>query len=295
MVSTAPTPPRCSAGSPRPGRPPARTPCTASTGSTPTAAEHTHSSGGAPKPCSDDRTQLERRYSQWLADQPRAHAQWITLLGLARKYARIRDEQAENLTLAWPLLRACARRLGEAATAAGGLDDPTLIFFLTRAELNQPRSSSAAALRRQEQWRHQRRLTPPLTIGTPPPLIGRQLVRLLNAEGGGRADGQIHGQPASPGRATGPARIVRDPDDFATVADGDVIIAATTTPAWTPLFTRIAAVVTDRGTAAAHAALIAREYGIPAVVATGNATKRITDGVTITVDGGHGVVTFGKP
>ena len=71
-----------------------------------------------------------------------------------------------------------------------------------------------------------------------------------------------------------------------------MIVTAATTPAWTPLFSRAAAVVTDRGTAAAHASLIAREYGIPAVVATGDATRRIPDGSHITVDGGRGVITI---
>ena len=72
-----------------------------------------------------------------------------------------------------------------------------------------------------------------------------------------------------------------------------MIVAAATTPAWTPLFSLAAAVVTDRGTAAAHASLIAREYGIPAVVATSDATRRITDGTQITVDGSRGIVSIG--
>ena len=70
-------------------------------------------------------------------------------------------------------------------------------------------------------------------------------------------------QPAA--GATGPVRMVYGPDDFGTVLPGDVLVAPATAPAWTPLFSRFAAVVTDGGTAAAHASLIAREYGIPAV------------------------------
>ncbi len=77
------------------------------------------------------------------------------------------------------------------------------------------------------------------------------------------------GHPASAGQATGPVRIITDPRDFPAFAAGDVLVARATAPAWTPLFARAAAVVTDGGTLAAHASLVAREYGIPAVVGTG--------------------------
>jgi phosphohistidine swiveling domain-containing protein len=238
---------------------------------------------------------VEQRCADHLRDRPRQLKQWTTLLALAQKYTRIREEQADNLTLVWPLLRTCARRLGESLTAAGVLDDPSLVFFLTRTELDQSTSHIETARRRQQQWQTQRRLTPPLTIGTPPPLVGRHLATTVGADiDTGDDDHQIHGQPASPGRASGPARIVRDLDDFTTVRVGDVIVTAATTPAWTPLFSRAAAVVTDRGTAAAHASIVARESGIPAVVATGDATRRIPNGSRVTVDGGRGVVTIDK-
>ena len=265
----------------------------------PTAGEHVPA--GPPIPTDSNRpaeTQLERRRVQQrcadhLRDRPRQLTEWTTLLALAQKYTRIREEQADNLSLVWPLLRTCARRLGESLTAAGVLDDPSLVFFLTRTELDQSTSLTETARRRQQQWQAQRRLTPPLTIGTPPPIIGRHLAATVGAHTD-TGDDQIHGQPASPGRASGPARIVRDLDDFTTVQVGDVIVTAATTPAWTPLLGRAAAVVTDRGAAAAHASLVAREYGIPAVVATGDATRRIPNGSHITVDGGRGVVTIDK-
>ena len=265
----------------------------------PTAGESIAASSQAPPadgPASQsqvERLQLQERCADQLRGRPRLLTEWTTLLALAQKYARIREEQANNLTLAWPLLRACARKLGEALVLANTLDDPCLVFFLTRAELDQATPLTGTANRRQQQWQQQRRLTPPLTIGPPPPLIGRHLAGTIGAASPGPTDRQIHGQPASPGRATGPARVVRGPEDFTKVAPGDIIVAAATTPAWTPLFSLIAAVVTDRGTAAAHASLIAREYGIPAVVATGDATNRITDGTHIAVDGTRGIVSIG--
>jgi pyruvate,water dikinase len=71
---------------------------------------------------------------------------------------------------------------------------------------------------------------------------------------------------------------------------GDVLVAAITTPAWTPLFAMAAAVVTDIGGPLSHGSIVAREYGIPAVLGTGDATRRIRSGQMVTVDGGRGVV-----
>jgi pyruvate,water dikinase len=84
---------------------------------------------------------------------------------------------------------------------------------------------------------------------------------------------------------------VHSPQDFNGFRAGDVLVAKATTPAWTPLFARATAVVTDGGTLAAHASLVAREYAIPAVVGTGDATVRLHSGQLVTVDGTAGTVT----
>ena len=89
---------------------------------------------------------------------------------------------------------------------------------------------------------------------------------------------------------TGPVRVVRGPDDFEALQPGEVLVAPLTAPAWTPLFARAAAVVTDVGSAAAHASIIAREYGIPAMVGCGDATARLRTGTRVTVDGSTGNV-----
>jgi len=146
---------------------------------------------------------------------------------------------------------------------------------------------------RRQRWQHQRALAAPLTLGKPVRVIG-DLIDRAAQEARGPATvtaGAIIGHPASAGRATGPVRIVHGPDDFAEFRQGDVFVAKTTAPAWTPLFAKAAAVVTDSGTLAAHASLVAREYGIPAVVGTGDATTRLKQGQTVTVDGTAGTVT----
>jgi pyruvate,water dikinase len=105
-----------------------------------------------------------------------------------------------------------------------------------------------------------------------------------------RAGESLKGVPASPGRVTAPARILHGPEDFARMRPGEVLVAGTTTPAWTPLFAMASAVVTDIGGPLSHGSIVAREYGIPAVMGTGVATKRIQNGQVITVDGSAGTV-----
>ena len=105
------------------------------------------------------------------------------------------------------------------------------------------------------------------------------------------SDMTLRGRPGSAGSARGPARVVTGPSDFADVRPGDVLVCRTTDPTWTPLFGRIAAVVTETGGMLSHAAIVAREYGVPAIMGTGNGTATIRDGQLVTVDGSQGVVT----
>jgi rifampicin phosphotransferase len=167
-----------------------------------------------------------------LASKPKLLSRFYALLEVAQRYAVLRERQARDFTLAWPLLRRCAIRLGETLAARGAIDAAEDVFFLTRAELD--------------------------------------------------------------GRATGRVRIVRGPEDFRDFRDGEVLVARLTAPAWTPLFGRAAAVVTDGGTLAAHASLVVREYGIPAVVGTSDATHRLRDGQVVIVGGGAGVVEMDR-
>ena len=103
-------------------------------------------------------------------------------------------------------------------------------------------------------------------------------------------EGALVGLGVSPGSVTAVARVVTSPSEMDRVGQGEILVAHATTPAWTPLFARISALVTDMGGALAHGSIVAREYGIPAVMGTGSATQRIVDGQTITVDGVAGRV-----
>ncbi|ETK33707.1 PEP/pyruvate-binding domain-containing protein [Microbispora sp. ATCC PTA-5024] len=123
----------------------------------------------------------------------------------------------------------------------------------------------------------------PITaVGVPAAVDGRDPARPL-----------VTGVPSSPGRARGPARVVRSVDEFARVRRGDVLVCRTTDPAWTPLFRLAAGVVTESGGVLSHAAIVAREFGIPAVVGAHEAMSSVTDGAPVTVDGTAGTVTGG--
>jgi pyruvate,water dikinase len=105
-------------------------------------------------------------------------------------------------------------------------------------------------------------------------------------------DREFSGAAASPGVFEGPARVVRSVKEIADVEPGDVLVATVTSPAWVPIFSKIGAAVTDIGGIMSHAAIVCREYGVPAVVGTGRATVEIKTGDRIRVDGSNGTVTL---
>jgi pyruvate,water dikinase len=105
-------------------------------------------------------------------------------------------------------------------------------------------------------------------------------------------DGVLRGMAASPGVAEGPARVVRSADDLVDVQPGDILVAPVTAPSWAPVFGKIAATVTDIGGMMSHASIVCREYGLPAVTGTGNASSRIRSGQRLRVDGSTGMVTL---
>jgi phosphoenolpyruvate synthase/pyruvate phosphate dikinase len=121
-------------------------------------------------------------------------------------------------------------------------------------------------------------------------LLGIDPEKFLPGRGGGRAEDRLKGVACSPGRVTAVARVLHGPEEFDQMRPGDILVAGITTPAWTPLFALASGIVTDVGGPLSHGSIVAREYGIPAVRGTGEATRRIQSGQTVTVDGGEGVV-----
>jgi pyruvate, water dikinase len=143
---------------------------------------------------------------------------------------------------------------------------------------------------------------PSPALGTPPEVVTEPFTIMLwgitsdsiaNWLGGGASeDGSLHGMAASPGVEEGPARVIFGPDQINEVKEGEILVAPLTAPSWAPIFGKIKATVTDTGGMMSHAAIVCREYGLPAVTGTGFATSMITTGMRIRVDGSNGKVTI---
>ena len=192
---------------------------------------------------------------------------------------------------------------GRRFVAAGALDTPNDVFCLTLDEL---RETAAALPRvdrrplvagRQAELQYFRTVQPPSVLGTlpsePPPdtPLGRAVGKFLGAPPAMASDPrEVRGNAGSPGRVRGPAKVLRSLSDSSKLRRGDVLVAETTSAPWTQLFATAAAIVTDAGGVLSHCAIVAREYGIPAVVGTGHATATIRDGDIVEVDGDHGIV-----
>jgi pyruvate,water dikinase len=133
-------------------------------------------------------------------------------------------------------------------------------------------------------------MTEPFTVmlwGVDDDTIGRWL-----AAGDGASTSELRGVAASPGVAEGLARVITSPSELDQVQSGEVLVCQITAPSWAPVFTKIAAAVSDIGGIMAHAAIVSREYGLPAVVGTGFGTSTIRTGQRVRVDGGKGIVTL---
>jgi pyruvate,water dikinase len=191
------------------------------------------------------------------------------------------------------------RRFSEAGVI-GNADD---VFHLTLEELRQTASALPALDRRQlvrsrqAEIEHFRSVTPPPALGTmpagpqPDTPLGRALDQYFGVPVMSGPDPQtLRGHPASAGTVRGPARVVRSLSEAHRVRVGDILVAVATMPAWTTLFATVAAVVTDVGGLTSHCAVVAREYGIPAVVGTTLATSVVRDGQLLEVDGQAGTV-----
>jgi pyruvate,water dikinase len=247
-----------------------------------------------------ERLAAETACREALAVQPqRLQVRFEKLLALAQQYALIRAEQASWFTLAWPVLRKCTKRLGNLMASDDLLDEADDIFFVSRAELGdylagrRPQQIAVRARGRRTTWDHNRRLAPPLALGKPPLLLAKLLLsspKVARPVITASSSAALHGTPASPGSAAGPVRVLRDPADAQDVQPGDVLVVTAAVPALTPLFDRIAALCVDGGSVAAHASLVAREYGIPMVTGLRDATSRLRNNTWVFVDGTAGVV-----
>ena len=220
-------------------------------------------------------------------------------LWLARKYNYIREEVAFLFGYTWSVLRPMVYELGRRLVEVGTLKQPRDAFFLVSEELRsaiKARKSGEAlpdlgklATTRDQLREARKRHHPPGTL----PMEASQIdgiafkeTQILNDE----SSETMRGFPVSSGRVTAKASVVTGASEFDRMVPGSILVSPLTTPAWTQLFAHAVGLVTDVGSILAHGSIVAREYGIPAVLGVGNGTKRIKHGQTITIDGDVGVV-----
>jgi phosphohistidine swiveling domain-containing protein len=227
-------------------------------------------------------------------------------LKIGQTMAQMRENALADIGLGYPVLRQMLRELGRRFVQAAAIAQPDDIFWLKVDEVQDviaalPNLPQVQNLREVVAERvAQRKATHESLKGViPPPMLpprkrylGIDMEAFTPATEGSHGDGMLKGIAASAGVVTAPACVLHGPEDFDQMHPGDVLVAATTTPAWTPLFAMAAGVVTDIGGPLSHGSIVAREYGIPAVMGTGVATRRIKSGQVITVDGSAGIVVL---
>jgi phosphohistidine swiveling domain-containing protein len=215
---------------------------------------------------------------------------FLSALEVARRSVAAREQTKDLISrlldVARQRYRAAARRL----VAEGRLGAEDDVFFLLREELLRlgrgevSRGQVDALVRRRRRDFERSR-----TVSVPKIQVGKP--RYTAAPDTQTAGDRLTGLGVSPGRVEGAARVVLDPRTGAGILPGEVLVVPVTDLAWTPLFLNAAALVVEVGGTLSHGSIVAREYGIPAVVSVSGATRLIRDGDLLVVDGHQGVVT----
>ena len=202
------------------------------------------------------------------------------LLDAIRSLTAFREHSHFDLTRPLSALQDIAAEWGRRLAERGVLRDPDDVFYLTHEEVRAWLLGQAPEAEEVHELVERRRATYQLAN------TRWQAERLEGSTQGG----SLKGIATSPGVVRGRARIVRGEQQFDRLQPAEVLVCSYTNPAWTPLFATAAAVVTETGGAASHAAIVAREYGIPAVMSVREATRILADGDDIIVDGDRGEV-----
>lgn len=230
-------------------------------------------------------------------------------LARARKARPYGDESETDVGDILAVIRYIALEAGNRLADRGLVRDPDDVFYLTIDELGDAlrdgRVPSDVERRRSEhRWALANEGPPrlgPEPVDPPPteafpekarPIVGPLLwsLQLFETPPVDQDGGNTRGIPASPGRASGPARVIRSPEEFDRVRPGDIMVCPHTQASWSPIFPILAGLITEHGGPLSHPATLAREYGLPAVLSVERATERFSDGQFITIDGGTGLI-----
>ena len=263
----------------------------------------------------DDGTEVDERIARIRAQVPEEHrAEFDELLGEARLVYRLRDERGVFSDIwASGIMRRAALGAGRRVAGRGGLHDPEhMVDAIARRDVR-ARARRVGAVgrraRRPGRGAHGARVrrTRPPTLGPPPPpppdpsglppgvarvmaAVGIAMGELFESSEAEHEENLLRGLAASGGIYEGTARRIAGPTEFDRIEEGDVLVTESTTEAFNILLPLLGAIVTDAGGLLSHSAIVAREYGIPGVVGTREATDLIPDGARVRVDGDAGEV-----
>jgi pyruvate,water dikinase len=224
------------------------------------------------------------------------------LLGWAKRFGPDREQALFYMGAGWPTLRRLALELGRRLAERGSLLAADDVFFLGTLEIKAAITARAAgkakpelarlARERRELREARKRLHPPPVVPPGHKLrFGPFSMSVWETQRRNEpTNAVLRGFAVSPGRVTAPVSVIHPPADFSRMEPGTILVCPTTTPAWTPLFSQARGLVTDVGGVLAHGSIVAREFGIPAVLGTGEASRRIRHGQSITIDGDQGLV-----
>ena len=234
-----------------------------------------------------DRIAAERTLRRLSASLPDDTALLLgELVRLARLYTELDDVEHYHTARLAPLLRRAIGTLGRHPAEIGAIEAPLDLFFASEASL-----AEAVARDDASGWHALGRKIADAkechaeqTLASPPWTLDETRDDTVS-------DDALSGIPGSPGRAEGPAFILRSPADFGVCPDGAILVVRATTPAWTAIFARAAGIVAESGGPLSHGAIAAREHGIPAVMAVRGAMTTLRNGQRVRIDGRSGVVT----
>jgi rifampicin phosphotransferase len=228
------------------------------------------------------------------------------LFGWAQRFGPDREQALFYMGVGWPTLRRLALELGRRLVESGSLLAPEDIFFLETSEIgaiSMGRVTGKASPELARLARERRELREVRKRLHPPPVVppGHKLrfgpfdMSAWETQRRNVPEGTtLRSFAVSPGPVRAPASVIRSPADFSRMEPGTILVCPTTTPAWTPLFSQARGLMTDVGGVLAHGSIVAREFGILAVLGTGEASQRIRHGQRITVDGDQGLVLLGS-
>ena len=208
-----------------------------------------------------------------------------SLLSDAREALGLREDTHFELVRTMPAVRSAVLEMGRRLALQGAIDVPEDAWFLVWSEVDRvpdPARHPVDGILRAAVARRKRAVA--ALAGAP--LIASSTLYPDRPSGAALAAGT----PGGGGRATGAVRVIRSQSEFPTLRPSEVLVCPATNPSWTPLFAVAAAVVVDHGGPASHAAIVAREYGLPAVLGVGDGTSTLVTGQRVMVDGDHGLV-----